>query len=142
MCSQCCWATLLLRGCEWALEEHTNPSFPASRPSCSCVLQFWVSLRLRNPTVFLLLLSRRHGFEKQRMPAEQQNAAMRATLKRSLRSQRRLNKSADAAAIAAGFEPPSASSWTVRFRWSRVMIQAGKGSLALSDDGSVSNLII
>jgi len=118
------------------LEEHSLPVFPVFQTA----LQLWSKSGCHRDCVnqrFLLRPSRRHGFEKQRMPAELQNAAMRATLKRSLRAQRRLNKSADAAAIAAGFEPPSASSWTVRFRWSEVMTQAGFRGLGFRVQGQV-----
>lgn len=71
---------------------------------------------LAHPVAFIPALCR-HSFEKRKMHPEQQSKAMRAALRRSLRSQWRLNKRADAAAIAAGFEPLSALSWTARFRW-------------------------
>ena len=67
-------------------------------------------------------MDRRHNLEKRDMVHGERVKAMKAALRKALRQQRRLNKARDKAAIAAGFVPPSADSWTVRFRYGRLHV--------------------
>lgn len=54
--------------------------------------------------------------ENKELSHEERTAQMKRSLWVALKLQQRLNREADASAICAGFEPPSALPWSQRFR--------------------------